>query len=1814
MKQWTAGLVFAGTPHVHDKPDSLRKALRNTVKAFNSPGDPVDDSQIREYVTAVGKANQALFHLPGRPNILSLWEGKAPGPPQGSEGQGNLIVSQECRVERLEKHTERTLQRDHADLLRFSGVYDPSFMTLVEELNIILRVALIFGTLLAPQKRPPTIIDGPKTEAATTEKLRDPPHPAPVPSRSEDKTSDMYQFWARKDQVRDRKASKATFLESLTGWTEANTGNHISPAPGTCLWATTDPDITLWKDAPMVNRLFITSSAGRGKTYFLRALQEQIQFERPQDTVLSFFCSPGKGRPLIWEYFTSALLQKESWLFGEIPSRYREIGKSSKLGLGSFVDIWHAFRQAIPNNNIWLLVDGLEQCGEDHFQDFFMSYKELFSRPHVLKRPLLAPAGGLPKEPTTIKIIFTCRATPAVTNAQLSSPRAFMDSKNTSRDIAAYVDLKLDPMVDALMYREMADYLKDLKRCIKELARAYWPFAVYAVEDAQRNLPFGIKGPLSVEDDMPHRLKQWYRDKLSPHIQSLTGSWLARTVLNVCISQSYNGLLSVKQVHAVLRCLSNGEHNKQADLIQVLLVDYGDIIRVRSDWSIAFVHPSLAWYATRLLSLEQRHANMAFICLRYLLQDVFKDSLEMETRGATEDEKGKWLEDAYPFYDYAGSDWPFHLKGAGHLADQLLPLVKEFINAPGGQTRTWAEWRAAFQEGTTRLVPPEQQAIVVLIGEGSFNVLERLLPNPNPAAWYSRERFGAWATALTSFLWTSYKAGSGRDLSIMGQISNWTELTDRRGQTALMGAVFSGCIDMVQLVLRHKPSLDAYSDLGDTALMCSLPSPDSNPVEEYDCTILELLLQEGANPNICHAVVWATCLHQACFSGLIEPTRLLLQHNALLGSTDISGVTPLQCAYESKNVAVVQELLDAGADPDVWWRGSITPLDRCIHEGNLPMFRVFLEWANVNGISGSGLAPVHAACRKPDRLEFLKLILSRPDVDVNIPIKSRWGLARGPHPEPLKAISMAAERGNCSAVELLLLAGASSGTVWEQEYTPLHYAVLGRNTTLARLLLEHDARVNVITRQDGVQTPLGLAVSQQDEDMVRLLLEYGADPTIDEGYGRQGLLSLALQSDSPNYAIIEKLLESRFKPTVNPTSQLIDHPLYLAAHNGTVELVRLLLDHGADLLIWLEPADWCSPLHIAVTKGNRELSELLIQREPGLLNVQSEHGYQRFSTLLAACQSGKSGMVRFLLEKGADPSSVAFHSKESALLLSCTAGDHEAVEALLSAAPEMVNLPALQGETPLIRACAQKDLRIIEMLLLAGADVEHRNARGDSCVYCELFDRDNGPVEGKLELLIKHGLDINAVVGGTGLTVLGVAIEHGEIRTVNWLIGQGADLSRCQRSPSEPVIWRNGLQVACDLGKLDQVRLILKSDWFSQEALRARDWFGGSVLPLGPPELWSVKVTQAIYWACEEERSKTGLDIFSELMSQPCINGLTPLDWRLQPAGCARSARRQLDDTIRHHFQELLPRPRSRGTHTAILEELARLLLWRGGHDAEAEFLLQMALTLPFVAWDFARGRYFQRPILATECHICGEYDFDIVWICVSCTALYCDECVAIREREWFHVHEWIDIRLFNRDWNGDAVQGRLEELARRTERSHGDGLSPIEEEPEFFGGLDATLDQDEPNDQVETGFQLAMLHAFGYLAIRRPLFTPHLPLSAAAEAAIAPWGPLIRDQRQRVELANLSLETSPARLEAEQSYVRRGLANRYADEGDVRYGFALEALQGLYEEKELAVDRRHHREGPIETNDMNDNDNAMENEKSDDASNMSWSVYEEED
>jgi uncharacterized protein len=108
-------------------------------------------------------------------------------------------------------------------------------------------------------------------------------------------------------------------------------------------------------------------------------------------------------------------------------------------------------------------------------------------------------------------------------------------------------------------------------------------------------------------------------------------------------------------------------------------------------------------------------------------------------------------------------------------------------------------------------------------------------------------------------------------------------------------------------------------------------------------------------------------------------------------------------------------------------------------------------------------------------------------------------------------------------------------------FTALHLAIFGGQEEAARLLLELGADPNTLSRNEAVRVPpLGTAAFVRSVPMARLLLDSGADVN---GRGEGGFTAL-----------------------------------HSAAQNGDEELVRLLLERGADPTLATEdgklPADY----------------------------------------------------------------------------------------------------------------------------------------------------------------------------------------------------------------------------------------------------------------------------------------------------------------------------------------------------------------------------------------------------------------------------------------------------------------------------------------------------------------------------------------------------------------------------------------------------------------------------------------------------------------
>jgi len=262
---------------------------------------------------------------------------------------------------------------------------------------------------------------------------------------------------------------------------------------------------------------------------------------------------------------------------------------------------------------------------------------------------------------------------------------------------------------------------------------------------------------------------------------------------------------------------------------------------------------------------------------------------------------------------------------------------------------------------------------------------------------------------------------------------------------------------------------------------------------------------------------------------------------------------------------------------------------------------------------------------------------------------------------------------------------------------PLYYAALYGFRDLAERLL--DAHPQDVNAWGGYYyTPLLAALNKEHPNIALLLLERGADP---ESRGRQ-----------------------------------LQTALYAASFRGYTEVVRSLIDHGADLNAVCDDTDnrrhvrW-TPLHVALEKGRLEIARLLLEHGADV-NYQDNDGK---NLLHVALRHPSIEITRLLLDLGANPN--AFDT--------C-------------------------GETPLHEASSRGQITVVVLLLKNGAHVDVRNKLGLTPLH-------KAAKGGRLEivqLLLDHGANVNAQREDRW-TALHVAAYNGRFQVVEVLVKHAAD-------------------------------------------------------------------------------------------------------------------------------------------------------------------------------------------------------------------------------------------------------------------------------------------------------------------------------------------------------------------------------------------------------------------------------------------------------
>lgn len=166
------------------------------------------------------------------------------------------------------------------------------------------------------------------------------------------------------------------------------------------------------------------------------------------------------------------------------------------------------------------------------------------------------------------------------------------------------------------------------------------------------------------------------------------------------------------------------------------------------------------------------------------------------------------------------------------------------------------------------------------------------------------------------------------------------------------------------------------------------------------------------------------------------------------------------------------------------------------------------------------------------------------------------------------------------------------------------------------------------------------------------------------------------------------------------------------------------------------------------------------------------------SLLMTVIKRKQLEPIKLLIEFGADPYFISFKNK-TALSIACFYSDREVVR-LLCSIMDNIDLPAdIKADGAVHWLCQSKDVEIAKIMLSKNIDVNRINHRGESGPFY-LFDScEEEVVIQILELLIKHGFDVNIFGPESKTTCLGSCVIGitKNINVIEYLIQKGANIN-----------------------------------------------------------------------------------------------------------------------------------------------------------------------------------------------------------------------------------------------------------------------------------------------------------------------------------------------------------------------------------------------------------------------------------------------------
>lgn len=333
-------------------------------------------------------------------------------------------------------------------------------------------------------------------------------------------------------------------------------------------------------------------------------------------------------------------------------------------------------------------------------------------------------------------------------------------------------------------------------------------------------------------------------------------------------------------------------------------------------------------------------------------------------------------------------------------------------------------------------------------------------------------------------------------------------------------------------------------------LRAAVVSPLIEAVRNGDTAMLRTLLEQGVDANASEAD-GTTALIWASYADDADSAVLLLDAGADVNAANDLGATSLWAASQNGSDEMVSLLLDAGADPNRALLLGETPLMVAARSGYPTVVETLIgRGADVNGSAARQQTGLMWAAAQKHSAVVEVLLEHGADVNARSEV---WRQVMAVPPHSIDeynreiphggdtALMFAARSGDLASARLLVAAGADvdSADAWGVSATSL--AAHSGFSSLVEFLLDQGADPDA---PGPGFTALHNAIMHNDESMVRALLDHGADANV------------PLTTWTPT---------RRSSRDLNYAPELVGAtPFWLAARFSTPEVMRLLVDHGAE--------------------------------------------------------------------------------------------------------------------------------------------------------------------------------------------------------------------------------------------------------------------------------------------------------------------------------------------------------------------------------------------------------------------------------------------------------------------------------------------------------------------------------------------------------------------------------------------------------------------------------------------------------------------------